>query len=96
MAAVFWFVQPLLGLILPIVGFYAVRRRPGHTRAQLVAGAALGGGLAGALVAAASASGGAPFFDALPWALVGLVWGVTIGFVGVAAFALGRWLSHRP
>jgi hypothetical protein len=95
-AAFFQVLQPVLGFLLPIAGFYAVRRRPGHTRAQLIAGAALGGGLSGALIAAISTLGGASFVDTLPWALIGLLSGAIIGLAGVAAFALGGWLNHRP
>lgn len=96
MAAIIQIVQIILGFVLPISGFYFVSRRPGHTRAQLVAAATLGGGLSGAVIAAIAASGGSPFFEALSWAFFGLVWGGVIGLAGVVAFALGRWLSHRP
>jgi hypothetical protein len=96
MAKIFEVVQFLLALALPIAGFYYVRRRSGHTRGQLIAGAALGGGLAGALIAARVASAGSSFLDGLPWALVGLAAGAAIGLAGVLAFALGRWLSERP
>ena len=89
-------VQSVLALLLPIAGFYYVRRRSDHTRGQLIAGAALGGGLAGAVIAAWAASGGASLLVALPWALIGLAIGAIIGLAGVLAFALGRWLSERP
>ena len=89
-------VLSVLALLLPIAGFYYVRRRAGHTRAQLVAGAALGGGVAGALIAARAASTGASFLHALPWALLGFVDGAMIGLAGVLALAFGRWLAKRP
>ncbi len=95
MAAVIRILQSILGFALPFVGFYAAGRRPGHTQVHLVVGATLGGGLSGAIVAAIGTGGGAPFFDVLPWALIGLLWGAIIGLVGVGAFALGRWLKHH-
>ena len=96
MAAVFGTIQMVLTLVLPIGGFLFIRRRRHHTRQQLIVGAALGGGLGGAIVATLAAAGGASLTDALPWAGLGLVTGTTVGFLGVAAFALGRWLSREP
>ena len=88
--------QDVLNIVLPICGYFVASRRPGHTRAHLVAGAMLGGGLSGALMAAFVAVGGAPFADALPFALLGLTWGAIVGLLGVMAMALGRWLKRRP
>ena len=88
--------QISLGLGLSSAGYYIASRRPGHTRANLVGGALVGGGLSGALVAGYVAVGGASLSDALPWALIGLIWGVIIGFGGVLARAIGGWLSRRP
>ena len=96
MAAFINLIQAVLTLGLPIAGFYTIRRRSGHTRRQLVLGAALGGGCAGALTAALAAAGGASFGDALPFAALGLGTGLLVGLFGVAAFALGRWLSREP
>lgn len=96
MTAVTQVVESLIAWLLPLVGFYVASRKPGHTRAQLVAGATLAGGVAGAIVAAVATIAGASFLYVLPTALVGLVRGAIIGFVGIRAFAIGRWLSHRP
>ena len=85
-----------LHFALSIAGYYVASKRPGHTRANLVGGALVGGGLSGALVAAYLAVGGASLGDALPWALIGLMWGLMVGLAGVFAHALGRWLSRRP
>ena len=86
----------IIGPVLSIAGYYIASRRPGHTRANLVAGAVVGGGLSGALVAAFVAVGSASFSDALPWALIGLSWGAIVGLCGVLARALGGWLGRRP
>jgi len=96
MAAFIGTIQTVLALGLPIVGYFVVRRRQGHTRWQLVVAAGIGGGVAGAIAAALAAVGGASFDDALPFAVLGLATGLIVGLLGVAAFALGRWLSREP
>jgi hypothetical protein len=93
---IFSTLQIILGLALSIAGYYIASKRPGHTRANLVVGALVGGGLSGAFVAAFVAVGGASFADALPWAFIGLVWGAIVGLGGVVARAFGRWLGRRP
>ena len=89
-------IQFVLTLGLPIGGFLLARRRPGHTRRQLVVAAAIGGGLAGAFMAVLTAAGGGSLDDALPFALFGLTQGLIIGFAGIGALALGRWLGREP
>jgi hypothetical protein len=86
----------ILSFVLPIAGYYIASKRPERTRANLVGGGLVGGGLSGALVAAFVAVGGGSFADALPWALIGLLWGASVGLGGVFARALGRWLNRRP
>ena len=88
--------QDVLNVALPICGYYVASRRPGHTRGHLVGGAMIGGGLSGALMAAWVAVGGGSFSDALPFAVLGLVWGAIVGLLGTIAFAFGRWLKRRP
>jgi hypothetical protein len=80
----------------PILGFELVRGRPGHTRAHLVLGAAVGGGLAGAVLAIVASTTGASFENVFPVAVFSLGFGAFIGLVGLAAFSLGRWLSRLP
>ena len=88
--------QDVLNVTLPICGYYVASRRRGHTRAQVVGGAMLGGGLSGALLAAFVAIGGGGFSEALPFAALGLLWGAIVGLLGQMAFAFGRWLKRRP
>ena len=87
--------QDVLNIVLPILGYYVASRRPGHTRGYLLGGAMIGGGLSGAIMAAVATISGGTFSDALPFALLGLVWGAIVGVLGVTAFALGRWLKRR-
>jgi hypothetical protein len=85
----------ILVLLLPIVGYSLVGRRPNHTRANLVTGAALGGGVSGGLIAVwLSTQGGGS--DGVVYAFWALFTGALIGFVGVLAQAFGSWLSRRP
>ncbi len=86
----------ILAFVLAVVGYAIVARRPGHTRVQLVGSAMVGGGLAGALVACAGALLGQSFEDLLPFALIGLATGAFVGFAGVLAFAVGKWLMREP
>jgi hypothetical protein len=87
----------LLSCAFAIVGYAVVARRRSHTRLQLIAGATLGGGLAGAVFAMfAAALGGASFADLLPFALIPLGTGAFIGAAGVLAFAIGKWLGREP
>src|SRR5215475_7162761 len=86
--------QDVLNVTLPICGYYVASRRPGRTRGHLVIGAMLGGGLSGALLAAFVAFGGGGFSEAMPFALLGLLWGAIIGLLGQMAFAFGRWLKR--
>jgi hypothetical protein len=87
--------QDILNIVLPILGYYVASRRPGHTRAHLAGGAMIGGGLSGAIMAALVTITGGGFSQALPFALLGLVWGAIVGVLGVTAFVLGRWLKRR-
>ena len=96
MAAFIGTIQAVLTLGLSISGFALVRRRAGHTRWQVVGGAVIGGGLAGALTASIAAAGGASTGDTLPFAVLGLGTGLIVGLAGVVAFALGRWLGREP
>jgi hypothetical protein len=89
-------VQAVVALGLPILAFLVARRRPGHTRAQLVTAAAIGGGISGAIVAIVSTMGGASIEDAFPFAIFTLGFGVFVGLLGLAALTLGRWLSRLP
>jgi hypothetical protein len=89
-------IHTLLSLGLSVAGYLIVRRRPAATRGQLIGAAMVGGGIAGAIIAAYVALGGAGIILALPFALTGLVTGVCVGILGVAAFALGRWLGREP
>jgi hypothetical protein len=84
-----------LMLALPIAG-YVRAVRLGQTRRQVLAGAMVGGGFAGALMALVSAGIGAEVGDAAPYAVIGLVCGAVVGFGGLAARSLGRWLSREP
>ncbi len=89
-------IQVAVALGLPILAFQIVRRRPGHTRAQLVFGAAIGGGLSGAIVALVATIAGASLEDAFPFAMFSLGFGVFVGLLGLALLSLGRWLSRLP
>jgi hypothetical protein len=86
----------LLSCAFAIVGYTVIARRRGHTRLQLIAGATLGGGLAGALFAMAGVMNGASFGDLVPFALIPLGTGAFIGAAGVLAFAVGKWLGREP
>lgn len=86
----------ILAFVFAVVGYTIVARRPSHTRVQLVGGAMVGGGLAGALVACAGAIAGQSFDDLLPFALIGLTTGSFVGFAGVLALAVGKWLRREP
>jgi hypothetical protein len=89
-------IHTLLTVVLSVAAYLAIHRRPGVTRRQLVGAASVGGGVGGAIVAAYVALGGAGLLLALPFALTGLLTGMCVGFLGVAAFALGRWLNREP
>jgi hypothetical protein len=89
-------VQAMVALGLPILSFLLARRRPGHTRAQLVVAAAIGGGISGAIVAIVSTLAGASLEDAAPFAAFTLGFGVFVGLLGLAGLTLGRWLSRLP
>jgi hypothetical protein len=87
--------QDVLNVTLPICGCYVASRRPGRTRAHLVAGAMIGGGLSGAVLAAFVAFSGGSFSGALPYALLGLLWGAIVGLLGVMVLSFGRWIKRR-
>jgi hypothetical protein len=89
-------IHTLLTVVLSVAGYLSIYRRSGVTRRQLVGAATVGGGVAGAIVAAYVALGGAGVLLALPFALTGLLTGMCVGILGVAAFALGRWLGREP
>lgn len=88
--------QTLLTIVLSAAGFHLMQKRPGHTRGHLIAGAAIGGGIVGALTACLFAAGGASIDAVLPFAVLGLADGVIIGLLALAAQALGRWLHREP
>lgn len=96
MAAFVGIIQLALTLALSVGGFLLMRRRPQHTRWHLIVAAGICGGLAGAIVAALAAGGGASLSDALPFAALGVVDGSIIGLLGVAALAFGGWLNREP
>jgi hypothetical protein len=89
-------VQVIVAFGLPMLSFHLARRRTGHTRAQLVFAAAIGGGIAGAIVAIVSTIAGASLEDAFPFAAFALGFGVFVGLLGLALLSLGRWLSRLP
>ena len=83
----------VLTFVLAIAGFSVAARRATPTRLQQIAGATIGGGIAGAVMAAVGVIAGGSVSDVMPYALIGLVWGAGIGVVGVLAFEIGRWLG---
>ena len=89
-------VQAVVALGLPILSFQVARRRPGHTRAQLMVAAAIGGGISGAIVAVVGTLAGASIVDAFPFGVFTFGFGVFVGLLGLAALSLGRWLSRLP
>jgi hypothetical protein len=95
MAAYINTIHTALTLSLAIAGFLLLRRRPDVTRLQLVLGAAVGGGLGGAVAAMIVAMGGA-VLEAIPFAVLGLLGGAMVGLLGVIALALGKWLNKQP
>jgi hypothetical protein len=86
----------LLAMAFAIIGYTVMSRRTGHTRVHLLAGAALGGGVAGALFALTIALQGTGLADAAPFALIGLYYGAAVGVFGLLAFAVGKWLRREP
>lgn len=89
-------VQAVVALGLPILSFQLARRRPHHTRAQLVVAAAMGGGISGAIVAVVGMLAGASIVDAFPFAVFIFGFGVFVGLLGLASLSLGQWLSRLP
>ena len=84
----------LLQLIAPIVGF-AWALRNGKSRGQIVIASALGGMLAGFVLALPFVRAGAGWVG-VPYVLLSAVVGAGIGFAGLVARSIGAWLGRRP
>ncbi|MEO7996801.1 MAG: hypothetical protein ABI852_05115 [Gemmatimonadaceae bacterium] len=87
-------VSGLLQLILPIVG-YILAMRAGRSRGQILAASAMGGALAGFMLAIPLIRVGAGFAG-LPYVFMSTLIGAGIGLAGLLARALGTWLNRRP
>jgi hypothetical protein len=84
----------LLQLVCPVVG-YTWALRSGRPRLQVVLAAALGGALAGFVLAFPSVSRGAGLWGVAN-VLMAAVVGGAIALAGLVARAIGAWLSRRP
>lgn len=85
-----------LAVFVPIVVFTRVVGKPRISRRDVLVATTFAGATVGLVLALVIAVGGAGLADAWPWVLASTVSGLLIGAVGLAARALGVWLSRAP